>query len=282
MRVPWEVTTMPLTCTRPAEINSSAWRREAMPLWAKKRARRSPSPCSCVIACSILALHSFCCCFISRSRPLARYSYFSLSFHGLGIIYIYYLLDAKLLTSLWYVVCFRRNTIVRACWFFTRMPIIPEALTSSYSVLHVGRKTLMACIRGLHFKTPAWLNKFTNILFTLFMMFISVIFVIGLTHSVTISTLLLCSLLLLADLLYYVRMQHPLVYYSLMIRLFPRWASAYYKRANVYWNRKEFQRALADYEKVIQRRPHDAEMYADRGLIYYEMRAYRQCLSDCE
>jgi hypothetical protein len=49
------------------------------------------------------------------------------------------------------------------------------------------------------------------------MMSSSVMLVISLTHRVTIISLLLCGLLLLADLLYYLRLQHPLVYYSLMI-----------------------------------------------------------------
>jgi tetratricopeptide (TPR) repeat protein len=114
------------------------------------------------------------------------------------------------------------------------------------------------------------------------MMLCSVILVISLTHRVTITSLLLCGLLLLADLLYYLRLQHPLVYYSLIIGLLPMWTMAYYQRANAYWNRKEYQRAIADYDRTIQRRPYYAEAYVDRGLVYYELGAYQQCLSDCK
>src|SRR6266567_2410088 len=53
MRVPCVVITCPFTWTRPAAINSSAWRREAMPACARKRDKRS-SAC-CVIYPSSLA-----------------------------------------------------------------------------------------------------------------------------------------------------------------------------------------------------------------------------------
>ncbi len=94
--------------------------------------------------------------------------------------------------------------------------------------------------------------------------------------------LLLLGVILLACALTYISVQHPIVYYSFIIKLFPWWAPAYHKRGNAYWWCNEPQRALTDYDQAIQRQPGYADAYVDRGLVYYDLGENQHCLRDCE
>jgi tetratricopeptide (TPR) repeat protein len=94
--------------------------------------------------------------------------------------------------------------------------------------------------------------------------------------------LLLLGVMLMACAVTYIYIQHPLVYYSFIITLFPWWAPAYHKRGNAYWWCNEHQRALADYDQALQRQPGYADAYVDRGLVYYDLGEHQHCLRDCE
>ena len=96
------------------------------------------------------------------------------------------------------------------------------------------------------------------------------------------SRLLLLGVGLMAYAVTYIKVQHPLVYYSFIIKLFPWWAPAYHKRGNAYRWYNEHQRALTDYDQAIQRQPGYADVYADRGLAYYALGENQHCLRDCE
>jgi len=85
------------------------------------------------------------------------------------------------------------------------------------------------------------------------------------------TTCLLIGAMVVAYTLTSVRTQYPLAYYSLIIKLFPKRASAYHERGEASMRRKEYRRALTDYDCAIQRRPGSARTYVDRARIYYEL-----------
>jgi tetratricopeptide (TPR) repeat protein len=96
------------------------------------------------------------------------------------------------------------------------------------------------------------------------------------------TMLLLLGVMLMVCAVTYISVQHPLVYYSFIIKLFPWWAPAYHKRGNAYWWCNEHQCALTDYDQAIQRQPGYADTYVDRGLVYYDLGEHQHCLRDCE
>lgn len=109
-----------------------------------------------------------------------------------------------------------------------------------------------------------------------------IVLIVSSWQGMNATMLLLLGVLLMACAVTFISVQHPLVYYSFIIKLFPWWAPAYHKRANAYWWCNEHQRALTDYDQAIQRQPGYADAYVDRGLVYYDLGENQHCLRDCE
>jgi tetratricopeptide (TPR) repeat protein len=141
---------------------------------------------------------------------------------------------------------------------------------------------LKAHFRNLYLNNATRITKCGDALIYMIMIGIFMVFVINQGIVLNTTTCLLMGVTVLAYTLTYVRTQHPLAYYSLIITLFPDRASAYHERGEVYRRRKEYRRALTDYDCAIQRRPGYARMYLDRARIYYELGEYQPCLKDYE
>ena len=141
---------------------------------------------------------------------------------------------------------------------------------------------MKAHFRNLYLNKTTGITKCGYALIYLIMIGIFIVFVINQGIGINTTLFLLIGVMVVAYTLTYVRTQHPLAYYSLIIKLFPNRASAYHERAEVYRRRKEYRRALTDYDCAIQRRPGYARAYVDRARIYYELREYHHCLKDYE
>ena len=66
------------------------------------------------------------------------------------------------------------------------------------------------------------------------------------------------------------------------IRLDPNDASAYNNRGNAYFNKGDYDRAIADYTQAIRLDPNDAVAYNSRGNVYYNKRDYNRAIADYE
>ncbi len=141
---------------------------------------------------------------------------------------------------------------------------------------------MKAHFRNLYLNKTTGITKFGYALIYLIMIGIFIVFVINQGIGINTTLFLLIGVTVVAYTLTYVRTQHPLAYYSLIIKLFPNRTSAYHERGEVYRRHKEYRRALTDYDCAIQRRPGYAGMYVDRARIYYELGEYQQCLKDYE
>ncbi len=141
---------------------------------------------------------------------------------------------------------------------------------------------MKAHFRKLYLNNATGITKCGYALIYVIMIGIFIVFVINQGVDINTTTFLLIGVTVVAYTLTYVRTQHPLAYYNLIIKLFPSRASAYHERGEVYRKRKEYRRALTDYDCAIQRRPGYAGMYVDRARIYYELGEYQQCLKDYE
>jgi tetratricopeptide (TPR) repeat protein len=141
---------------------------------------------------------------------------------------------------------------------------------------------LKAHFRKLYLNNATRITKFGYALIHVITIAILIVFVLNQGIGINMTTCLLIGVTVLAYTLTYVRTQHPLAYYSLIITLFPDRASAYHERGEVYRRRKEYRRALTDFGCAIQRRPGYARMYLDRARIYYELGEYQPCLKDYE
>ncbi len=141
---------------------------------------------------------------------------------------------------------------------------------------------MKAHFRKLYLNNATGITKCGYALIYVIMIGIFIVFVINQGIGINTTLFLLIGVTVVAYTLTYVRTQHPLAYYSLIIKLFPNRASAYHERGEVYRRRKEYRRALTDYDCAIQRRPGYAGMYVDRARIYYELGEYQQCLKDYE
>ena len=141
---------------------------------------------------------------------------------------------------------------------------------------------MKAHFRNLYLNNATRITKYGDALIYAIMIGLVMVLVINQGIALNTTICLLIGVMVVAYTLTYVRTQHPLAYYSLIITLFPNRASAYHERAEVYRRRKEYRRALTDYDCAIQRRPGYARAYVDRARIYYELREYHHCLKDYE
>jgi len=57
---------------------------------------------------------------------------------------------------------------------------------------------------------------------------------------------------------------------------------AYNGRGNVYYSKRDYDRAIADYTEAIKINPNDAVLYANRGNAYREKRDYDRAIADYE
>ena len=68
--------------------------------------------------------------------------------------------------------------------------------------------------------------------------------------------------------------------YSQAIRLDPARVNAYNNRGNSYYEKDEYQLALADFYQSLKRKPDYAKAHLNRGLVYYQMDKNDQACSD--
>ena len=57
-------------------------------------------------------------------------------------------------------------------------------------------------------------------------------------------------------------------------------ADAYFNRGFVYYNLKQWQKALADYNKAIELNPDLADAYFNRGVVYHNLKQWQKALAD--
>ena len=60
----------------------------------------------------------------------------------------------------------------------------------------------------------------------------------------------------------------------------PRLAAAYYDRANVFYNKGEYDKAIADLTKAIEIAPDEAYYYNFRGFLYKDTMVYDKAIAD--
>jgi lipoprotein NlpI len=68
--------------------------------------------------------------------------------------------------------------------------------------------------------------------------------------------------------------------YNKAIEISPRYIEAYYNRAKVYNAKKQYDLAISDYSKAIEINPKLAEAYTNRGAIYKTMERYAFAICD--
>ena len=69
--------------------------------------------------------------------------------------------------------------------------------------------------------------------------------------------------------------------YNEAIELDPKYADAYFNRGNAYFNKGQYDQAIADYTEAIEINPRLAEAYANRGLAYAQGKGqFDQAISD--
>ena len=59
-------------------------------------------------------------------------------------------------------------------------------------------------------------------------------------------------------------------------------ADAYYNRGNVYYDLKDYPKALADYNQALRINPDYAEAYGNRGLVYAQLGEREKAVTDME
>jgi len=59
-------------------------------------------------------------------------------------------------------------------------------------------------------------------------------------------------------------------------------AIAYRNRANLYFNKHDWDKAIADYTQAIRLDPNDDEKYNDRGAAYYNKGDFDSAIADFE
>jgi Mlc titration factor MtfA (ptsG expression regulator) len=74
--------------------------------------------------------------------------------------------------------------------------------------------------------------------------------------------------------------EHALAELADAIRRYPDLVDAYRRRADIYYQRGDYDRALADYNRVIQLAPDDATAYSDRGAVYMAQGDHERALAD--
>jgi tetratricopeptide (TPR) repeat protein len=64
------------------------------------------------------------------------------------------------------------------------------------------------------------------------------------------------------------------------IRLDPKYMFAYYNRGLAYYNKWDYDRAIADYNQAIQLDPNYVHSYINRGAAYYMKSDYTRARAD--
>ena len=57
---------------------------------------------------------------------------------------------------------------------------------------------------------------------------------------------------------------------------------AYYNRGNAYFDKRDYDRAIADFTQAIKLDPKDAFAIHDRGVAYYEKHDFERAIADFE
>jgi tetratricopeptide (TPR) repeat protein len=65
------------------------------------------------------------------------------------------------------------------------------------------------------------------------------------------------------------------------MRWLPKDRDEFVTRGNVYTNKGEYDKAIADYTKQLQITPNDAVVYNNRGNAYYSKGEYDLAIADC-
>lgn len=64
------------------------------------------------------------------------------------------------------------------------------------------------------------------------------------------------------------------------IEINPNLVEAYFDRACIYWDLKQYEQAIQNFDKVIEINPGDTGAYLSRGKVYQEMGQYEKALQD--
>ncbi|MEM3400055.1 MAG: ATP-binding protein [Candidatus Micrarchaeia archaeon] len=68
--------------------------------------------------------------------------------------------------------------------------------------------------------------------------------------------------------------------YNMAIVLNPKFAEAYFNRALAYYNKKEYDRSIADYTRAAELDPRNAVIYNNRGDAYYRKQEFDKAIAD--
>ncbi|MBI4843108.1 MAG: tetratricopeptide repeat protein [Nitrospirae bacterium] len=186
-----------------------------------------------------------------------------ISFEYLGSIIIFLMITAGS------IYLFRRKKFVSALWFYyllTLLPVIGIAQTGSFPAANrytylpgLGPLIFAGLIAGDIFKKASKHLRAAYILLFL----------------------LLTGVLINATLKLLPVWKDTVSLWSYQIKLFPdRIPLAYLNRGVVYWERKEFDKAIDDYSKAIKIDPRHAKAYSNRGSAYESMGKLGRALED--
>ena len=67
-----------------------------------------------------------------------------------------------------------------------------------------------------------------------------------------------------------------------LVQLFPRHASLYLVRGDMYQSRKQYDLALADFNHAIELEPNNPDCYVSRSLLYKDMKKKKQSRQDAQ
>ncbi len=63
--------------------------------------------------------------------------------------------------------------------------------------------------------------------------------------------------------------KEKLKFYNMAIKLNPNFVDAYFNRADLYKELKEYHKAIQDYNKILELDPKDKDCYNNRAIVYY-------------
>ncbi|MCL4253373.1 MAG: tetratricopeptide repeat protein, partial [Anaerolineae bacterium] len=78
------------------------------------------------------------------------------------------------------------------------------------------------------------------------------------------------------------RVDEAIICYTEAIRLYPRFADAYYQRGQLFLGRGDYALAVDDFDAVLELNPQNVAVYYERGVGRYLLGDYDHALTDFE
>lgn len=71
-------------------------------------------------------------------------------------------------------------------------------------------------------------------------------------------------------------------FFEVLLRRFPDYVPGYLTRGQMYLEKSDTVKALADYDKAIEIEPYTAQSFSARGLLYFQQKDYNKALADLD